>query len=115
MVKSRRLKRHNKKHRGGEGEANSVLNMDETASAPATSMAPVMATASAPEEEKKSWFNSLFGGSRTKRVRFKMTRKHKRSSSKRSGHKRSSKQSGHKRSGHKRSSSKKMRKSSLKK
>ena len=97
MVKSHRSKRHHKKHRGGEGEAtdnNSVLNMDEApVSAPATATgAPVTATpaTATAEEEKKGWFSSLFGGSRTKRVRFRTTRKSKRSSAKRSSAKRSS-------------------------
>ena len=112
MVKSHRSKRHHKKHRGGEGEAtdnNSVLNMDEVpVSAPATAT-PVTETAmpstTAPttgtpaEEEKKGWFSSLFGGSKTKHVRFKTTRKAKRSSSK-------SKRSSAKRSTRKRRTSK---------
>lgn len=121
MVKSHRSKRQHKKHRGGEGEStenNSVLNMDDApasetaAPAPATETAmPAPATASATpaEEEKKGWFSNLFGGSKTKRVRFKTGRKTKRSSAKRSTrkHKRSSaKRSSAKRSGSKRSSSK---------
>ena len=150
MVKSHRSKRHHKKHRGGEGETTdntSVLNMDEsTATAmpetavtanetetavtanemtePANEM-----TATPAEEEKKGWFSSLFGGSKTKRVRFRMTRKAKRSSAKRSGRKskrssakrsgRKSKRSSAKRSGSKRSSAKrrthKKRKGSSKK
>ena len=97
MVKSHRSKRHHKKHRGGEGEAtdnNSVLNMDEAPAAtpatatPATATPAVTATATPAEEEKKGWFSSLFGGSRTKRVRFRTTRKSKRSSAKRSTRKR---------------------------
>ncbi len=111
MVKSHRSKRHHKKHRGGEGEAtdnNSVLNMDEApVSAPVTATAtpatPAVATATA-EEEKKGWFSSLFGGSRTKRVRFRTTRKSKRSSAKRSTTK--SKRSSAKRSTRKRRTSK---------
>ena len=111
MVKSHRSKRHHKKHRGGEGETTdntSVLNMDEsTATAmPETAVTanetetavtanemtePANEMAATPaEEEKKGWFSSLFGGSKTKRVRFRMTRKAKRSSAKRSGSKRSS-------------------------
>jgi len=100
MGKSYRSKRHHKKHRGGEGEPidnNSVLTMDEVpdtaapvTATPATSM-PVTTTPA--EEEKKGWFSSLFGGSKTKRVRFKTTRKTKRSTRK---HKRSNRK--HKRS-----------------
>jgi hypothetical protein len=97
MVKSYRSKKHNKKHRGGEGEVaedNSVLNMDDKA--PATAPAPAPTPASSPEpasapastaapveEEKKGWFKSLFGGSKKKHVRFRTTKKHKRSGSKR--------------------------------
>ena len=116
MVKSHRSKRHHKKHRGGEGEAtdnNSVLTMDEAPAAEtAMPAAPVTATATPTtakpaEEEKKGWFSNLFGGSRTKRVRFKRTRKTKRSAtkSKRSTrkHKRSTRK--HKRSGSKRKGS----------
>ena len=105
MVKSYRSKKHNKKHRGGEGEVaedNSVLNMDdkapesapapasatasasEPASEPASAPAPASATTPAPvEEEKKGWFKSLFGGSKKKHVRFRTTKKHKRSGAKR--------------------------------
>ena len=101
MVKSYRSKKHNKKHRGGEGEVaedNSVLNMDDkapesapapasataSASEPASEPAPASATTPAPvEEEKKGWFKSLFGGSKKKHVRFRMTKKHKRSGAKR--------------------------------
>ena len=95
MVKSYRSKKHNKKHRGGEGEVaedNSVLNMDDKAPTPASSPEPESAPepastpASTPapvEEEKKSWFKSLFGGSKKKHVRFRTTKKHKRSGSKR--------------------------------
>ena len=121
MVKSHRSKRHHKKHRGGEGEPadnNSVLNMDEPTTAmpetatPANEMAPT-ATQAPAEEEKKGWFSSLFGGSKTKRVRFRMarksTRKHK--STKRSSAKRSSA----KRSTRKRKSSNKKRKGSSRK
>ena len=125
MVKSHRSKRHHKKHRGGEGEQadnNSVLNMDEpTAVAepetamPENEMATVSATpvpATPAEEEKKGWFSSLFGGSKTKRVRFRMTRKSNRKS-KRSGTKRSStKRSSTKRSSAKRSSAKRKSKRS---
>jgi hypothetical protein len=135
MVKSHRSKRHHKKHRGGEGEAtdnNSVLNMDEapSASAPAAASASAPADAARPavtstpatatpvtatpaEEEKKGLMDTVkgwFGGSKTKRVRFRMTRKTKRSAkrsgSKRSGSKRSAKRSSAKRSGSKRSSAK---------
>ena len=126
MVKSHRSKRHHKKHRGGEGEAtdnNSVLNMDEapvsatatvSASAPASASAP-LATAAPAEEEKKGLMDTVkgwFGGSKTKRVRFRMTRKTKRSgtkskrSAKRSTKRKSAKRSGSKRSGSKRSSAK---------
>lgn len=130
MVKSHRSKRHHKKHRGGEGEAtdnNSVLNMDEapSASAPAAASASAPADAARPavtstpatatpvtatpaEEEKKGLMDTVkgwFGGSKTKRVRFRMTRKTKRSA-KRSGSKRSAKRSSAKRSGSKRSSAK---------
>ena len=116
MVKSYRSKKHNKKHRGGEGEVaedNSVLNMDDKspASAPAptpasspepeSAPAPASSTAStaAPvEEEKKSWFKSLFGGSKKKHVRFRTTKKAKHGGSKKSGSKRSgSKHGGSKR------------------
>lgn len=103
MGKSYRSKRHHKKHRGGEGEPidnNSVLNMDEPAAAPApTAATPApasMANATPPaEEEKKGLMDTVkgwFGGSKTKRVRFRMTRKSKRSAtkSKRSRAKRSS-------------------------
>ena len=127
MVKSYKSKRHHKKHRGGEGETtadNSVLNMDEPASASVTetaapetaapeTAAPETVTVTATvepataEEEKKGWFSSLFGGSKTKRVRFRMTRKHRRSA-KRSGSKRSAKRSA------KRSGSKKRKGSSRK-
>lgn len=132
MVKSHRSKRHHKKHRGGEGEAtdnNSVLNMDEapSASAPAAASASAPADAARPavtstpatatpvtaapaEEEKKGLMDTVkgwFGGSKTKRVRFRMTRKHKRSSTKRSGAK-------HKRSSRKRKSHKKRKSSSRK-
>jgi hypothetical protein len=117
MVKSYRSKKHNKKHRGGEGEVaedNSVLNMDDKApaSAPASTNAsaptpasspepestPAPASAPAPaaapaEEEKKSWFKSLFGGSKKKHVRFRTTKKHKRSGHKKSGHKRTKRKS----------------------
>jgi len=109
MVKSYRSKKHNKKHRGGEGEVaedNSVLNMDDKAPAsapapaptpasspePASAPAPASSTAStaAPvEEEKKSWFKSLFGGSKKKHVRFRTTKKAKHGGSKRSGSKKS--------------------------
>jgi hypothetical protein len=117
MVKLHRSKRHNKKHRGGEGEPvdnNSVLNMDEpTAVAePAVTEPAALANempATPAEEEKKGWFSSLFGGSKTKRVRFRMTRKTKRSSAKRSGTK--SKRSSAKRSSAKRSGRKSMRSS----
>ena len=133
MVKSHRSKRHHKKHRGGEGEDNSVLNMDEPVSATTTApveTAPVetapampvaapetaMPVAAPAEEEKKGWFTSLFGGSRTKRVRFRMTRKHRRSTngtkSKRSSAKRSSAKS--KRGGSKNKSHKKRKGSSNK-
>jgi hypothetical protein len=88
MVKSYRSKKHNKKHRGGEGEVaedNSVLNMDDKAPTPASSPepesapAPASATTPAPvEEEKKGWFKSLFGGSKKKHVRFRTTKKAKR-------------------------------------
>ena len=98
MVKSHRSKRHNKKHRGGEGEIadnNSVLNMDEPTTASVTTTEPVVSEPVVPatepattEEEKKGWFSNLFGGSKTKRVRFRMTRKNKRSSAKRSSAKR---------------------------
>ncbi len=99
MVKSYRSKKHNKKHRGGEGEVaedNSVLNMDDKA--PATAPAPTPASSPEPEsaptpspastaapveEEKKGWFKSLFGGSKKKHVRFRTTKKHKKSGSKR--------------------------------
>lgn len=127
MVKSYRSKKHNKKHRGGEGEVaedNSVLNVDdkapesaptpasspepesapapasatapasEPASEPASAPAPASATTPAPvEEEKKGWFKSLFGGSKKKHVRFRMTKKAKRSGSKRSGAKRTKRKS----------------------
>lgn len=125
MVKSHRSKRYHKKHRGGEGEAtdnNSVLNIEESSTTAAEVAAPETATAmyetapataaevAAPaEEEKKGWFSSLFGGSKKKHVRFRMTRKHKRSTRKhkRSGSKRSgSKRGGSKRSGPKRRSTK---------
>ena len=98
MVKSYKSKRHHKKHRGGEGETtadNSVLNMDEPATAPETVTATVEPATVEPataEEEKKGWFSSLFGGSKTKRVRFRMTRKHRRSA-KRSSAKRSASKS----------------------
>jgi hypothetical protein len=106
MVKSYRSKKHNKKHRGGEGEVaedNSVLNMDDKA--PASAPAPTPASSSEPEsapapatpapveEEKKSWFKSLFGGSKKKHVRFRTTKKHKRSGHKKSGHKRTKRKS----------------------
>jgi hypothetical protein len=109
MVKSYRSKKHNKKHRGGEGEVaedNSVLNMDDKApasapaptpasspepeSAPAPASAPA-STAAPVEEEKKSWFKSLFGGSKKKHVRFRTTKKAKHGGSKRSGSKRTKK------------------------
>ena len=104
MGKSYRSKRHHKKHRGGEGEPidnNSVLNMDEPAAAPAPTPAAAatpaparMANATPPtEEEKKGLMDTVkgwFGGSKTKRVRFRITRKTKRSSAKRSSAKRSS-------------------------
>ncbi len=121
MVKSHRSKRHHKKHRGGEGEAtdnNSVLTMDESPAAetampasatPATASA-TPATATPAEEEKKGWFSSLFGGSKTKRVRFKRTRKTKRNT-KRSSTKRSTKR----KSKSKRSSSGSKRKGSSRK
>ena len=109
MVKSHRSKRHHKKHRGGEGEAtdnNSVLTMDESpAAAPVTATAVTatpVATAKPAEEEKKGWLSSLFGGSKTKRVRFRTTRKSKRSTTK---SKRSTRK--HKRSGSKRRGSRK--------
>ena len=125
MGKSYRSKRHHKKHRGGEGEPidnNSVLNMDEPAAAPAPTPAAAatpaparMADATPPtEEEKKGLMDTVkgwFGGSKTKRVRFRITRKTKRSrakrsatKSKRSSAKRSSAK--HKRSSRKRSSTK---------
>ena len=120
MGKSYRSKRHHKKHRGGEGEPidnNSVLNMDEPAAAPAPTPAAAatpaparMADATPPtEEEKKGLMDTVkgwFGGSKTKRVRFRITRKTKRSAtkSKRSSAKRSSAK--HKRSSRKRSSTK---------
>lgn len=131
MVKSHRRIIHHKKHRGGEGEItdnNSILNMDEapTASLGPASLGPASLAASAsaampasatslatavPEEEKKGWLSgltSLFGGSRKKHVRFKMTRKYRRSS------KRSSSKSSSKRSGSKQSSRKRKRSSSTK-
>ncbi len=116
MVKSHRSKRHYKKHRGGEGEAadnNSVLNMDEAPGAsatpsdmqePATTTTTTTTTSKPAEEEKKGWFTNLFGGSKTKRVRFRTMRKSKRSSAKRSATK--SKRSGSKRSTRKRRSTK---------
>ena len=119
MGKSYRSKRHHKKHRGGEGEPidnNSVLNMDEPAAAtpapatpaPATPVPARMANATPPaEEEKKGLMDTVkgwFGGSKTKRVRFRMTRKSKRSSAKRSATK--SKRSRAKRSSRKRRSTK---------
>lgn len=120
MGKSYRSKRHHKKHRGGEGEPidnNSVLNMDEPAAAPAPTPAAAatpaparMANATPPaEEEKKGLMDTVkgwFGGSKTKRVRFRITRKTKRSSAKRSSAKRSAKKSKRSSAKHKRSSRK---------
>lgn len=113
MVKSYRSKKHNKKHRGGEGEVaedNSVLNMDDKPPTPASSPEPESAPAPTPasspepesaaapasattpastpapvEEEKKGWFKSLFGGSKKKHVRFRTTKKHKHGGSKHGG------------------------------
>jgi len=118
MVKSHRSKRHHKKHRGGEGEStdnNSVLTMDESPAAAETAMpatatpataSAMPATATPAEEEKKGWFSSLFGGSKTKRVRFKRTRKTKRSTTKSKRNTRKHKRSSTKRSSTKRSGSK---------
>ena len=118
MGKSYRSKRHHKKYRGGEGEPidnNSVLNIDEPAAAatpaPTASATPAparMADATPPaEEEKKGLMDTVkgwFGGSKTKRVRFRMSRKTKRSSAKRSATK--SKRSRAKRNSRKRRSTK---------
>ena len=125
MVKSHRSKRHIKKHRGGEGEEteeNSVLNMDETPAETKPVMPkPVTTTTTtttampgtAADEEKKGLMDTVkgwFGGSKTKRVRFRTMRKSRRST-KRSSTKRSTKKS--KRST-KRSSAKKRKGSSRK-
>ncbi len=139
MVKSHRSKRHTKKHRGGEGEEteeNSVLNMDETPAETKPVMPkPVTTTTTtttampgtAADEEKKGLMDTVkgwFGGSKTKRVRFRTMRKSKHSSTKRSGTKskrsstkrstKKSKRSSAKRSSAKRSGSKKRKGSSRK-
>ena len=88
MGKSYRSKKH-KKYSGGEmtedGEDNSILNMDE----PTTPSTPAPATsASKPaEEENKGWFQSLFGGYKTKRVRSKRMFRRKTRSNKHKSHK----------------------------